>query len=95
MEKNETKEVRIKRVLTWTIPTFGNRHIMPYGKLLVTDGETTKVCSTKGDLYTDVCTHPACSAYSRQYITFKRKRYYVNRVGSPCDGMKITLEPAD
>ena len=46
---------------------YGNRHIMPYGTLLVTDGVDTKVCKTKGDLYTDDCDY--------QYITFKRKRY--------------------
>lgn len=61
--------VKIKRVLEWTIPYFGNSHIMPYGKLLVTDGETEKVCSTKGDKETDT------DGY--QYITFNRKRYEV------------------
>lgn len=85
MEKNETKEVRIKQILDWTFPSFGNRHCMPYGSLLVTDGETTKVCKTKGDLDTDTCDY--------QYITFKRKRYRVIRVGHPASGMKISLEP--
>ena len=65
--------VKIKRVLEWTIPYFGNSHIMPYGKLLVTDGETTKVCQTKGDKKTDT------DGY--QYITFKRKRYEVKGRG--------------
>ena len=49
------KEVSIKQILDWTFPSFGNRHCMPYGSLLVTDGETTKVCKTKGDLDTDTC----------------------------------------
>ncbi len=61
--------VEVKRVLEWTIPYFGNSHIMPYGKLLVSDGITEKVCSTKGDKETDT------DGY--QYITFKRKRYEV------------------
>lgn len=61
--------VEVKRVLEWTIPYFGNCHIMPYGKLLVSDGITEKVCSTKGDKETDT------DGY--QYITFNRKRYEV------------------
>ena len=70
MENNE-KRLRIKRVVEWTIPYFGNRHTMPYGKLEVTDGETTKVVSTKGDT---LDTYPR---YYCQYITFKRKAYKV------------------
>lgn len=42
-------QVRIKRIVEWVFPYFGNRHTMPYGKLEVTDGKTTKICSTKGD----------------------------------------------
>ena len=61
--------VRVKSVLGWTIPYFGNKHIMPYGTLLVTDGKTEKACKTKGDLYTD--------SEGYQYITFQRKRYEV------------------
>ena len=60
-------EVRIKQILEWTYPMYGNVHIMPYGKLLVTDGIDTEVCATKGDKYSDKVDY--------QYITFKRKRY--------------------
>ena len=62
-------EVRIKRIIDWTLPMFGNHHIMPYGTLLVTDGETEKACKTKGDKEWDNVGY--------QYITFKRKRYRV------------------
>ena len=72
--------VEVKRVLEWTIPYFGNCHIMPYGKLLVTDGETEKGCSTKGDKETDT------DGY--QYITFNRKRY---EVISTRKGVGLTL----
>ncbi len=63
------ERVFIKDVIEWIYPYFGNVHCMPYGKLLVSDGTTTKVCPTKGDKITDN------DGY--QYITFKRKRYKV------------------
>jgi hypothetical protein len=78
--------VRIKDVVEWVIPHFGNRHTMPYGKLKVTDGETTKVVSTKGDT---LDTYPR---YGCQYITFNRKPY---RVVKFYEGHmeKVRLEP--
>lgn len=77
--------VKIKKILSWTIPFFGNDHIMPYGSLLVTDGQTEHVCRTKGDRYWDN------DGY--QYITFNRRSYEVIRVGNPSSGMKIQLRP--
>ena len=73
MDNNTAKagQVRIKKVVSWTIPFFGNNHTMPYGKLLVTDGETEKIVSTKGD------TLESYERYFCQYITFKRKPYEV------------------
>ena len=68
---NNNSQVRIKKIISWTFPYFGNRHTMPYGKLLVTDGETEKVVSTKGD------TLDTYTRYGCQYITFKRKPYEV------------------
>lgn len=84
--ENDTKALRIKAVVKWVIPYFGNRHTMPYGKLEVTDGETTKVVSTKGDT---LDTYPR---YGCQYITFNRKPY---RVVTFYEGKveKIRLEP--
>lgn len=65
------EDVRLVKILQWCYPIYGygNVHTMPYGKLLVTDGIDTKVCSTKGDKIGDN------DGY--QYITFKRKRYKV------------------
>jgi len=42
-------EVRVKGIVSWTYPYFGNNHVMPYGVLLVTDGVDEKACRTKGD----------------------------------------------
>lgn len=64
---------KIKQIIDWTIPYYGNRHIIPYGKLLVSDGETEKICKTKGDTEFE---------HGLQYITFKRKRYLVVNCGS-------------
>lgn len=61
-------DVRIKQIIDWTIPYFGNDNTMPYGTLLITDGETEKFCKTKGTKYYENGT---------RYITFKRKRYKV------------------
>ena len=65
--KTNSSMVYIKDIIDWVYPMFGNIHIMPYGKLLVSDGVDDKVCPTKGDKETDT------DGY--QYITFKRKRY--------------------
>lgn len=70
MDENNT-QVRVKKVVSWTIPYFGNRHTMPYGKLLVTDGETEQIVSTKGD------TLDSYPRFCCQYVTFKRKHYEV------------------
>lgn len=76
----ETNNVTIIRVVEWITPYFGNKHFMPYGKLEVTDGETTKIVCTKGDKTGDHSDY--------QYITFKRKRYEVVR-----NGYKFSLRP--
>lgn len=79
-------QVRIKRIIEWVEPYFGNRHTMPYGKIEVTDGETTKICSTKGD------TLETWPIHQCQYITFKRKAY---KLVEYRDGTKykLKLEP--
>lgn len=61
--------LKIKRIVEWIYPLYGNVHCMPYGKLEVTDGVTTKIVSTKGDKLEDNSDY--------QYITFNRKRYKV------------------
>lgn len=78
-------EVRVKGIVSWTYPYFGNNHVMSYGVLLVTDGVDEKACRTKGDRCDDGCDGP-------QYITFKRKRYRVVREGRSF-AEKFRLEP--
>lgn len=87
METNE-KRVRIRRVVEWVQPYFGNRHFMPYGKLEVTDGETSKIVKTKGDTLDEY------DRYGCQYITFNRKpyrlvKYYEGHLN------KLRLEPIE
>ena len=89
MEDRSMKtNVRITRVVEWVHPYFGNRHFMPYGRLEVTDGETTKIVSTKGDVLGEF------ERYGCQYITFKRKPY---RVVKYYEGntKKVKLEPIE
>lgn len=55
-------------------PTFGSKHIYPTGSVYVTDGVDSKWVDLKeeiGDNY-----------YAGNYITFKRKRYYLKNEGS-------------
>ena len=59
----------IEKIIDYTIPLFGNKRILPYGKLLISDGKTRKICPIKDD-------------GSRQYITFNRRRHYIRRKGS-------------
>ena len=58
----------VKKITDYIIPTYGNRHCNPYGRLLVSDGTTEKVVAILGD--------------REQYIVFNRKRYPVRRGGS-------------
>ena len=89
MAENTNTQVRVKRVLEWTIPYFGNRHTMPYGKLLVTDGVDEKVVSTKGDML------DSYKRYGCQYVTFKRKAYEVVKYRDEKGIEHIRLEPIE
>lgn len=84
---NDNLQVRVKRVISWTIPYFGNRHTIPYGKLLVTDGTDEKVVSTKGD------TLDSYQRFYCQYITFKRKHYEVVIYRDEKNVERVKLEP--
>lgn len=86
---DKDKQVRIKKIISWTIPYFGNRHTMPYGKLLVTDGETEKVVSTKGD------TLDSYPKYYCQYITFNQKPYEVVTYYDEKMVKRLRLEPIE
>lgn len=51
-----------------TYPLYGNKHVTPYGDLVI-DGEIgKKICKIKQDNYND-------------YITYNRNRYYVKNIG--------------
>ena len=80
-------QVRIKRIVSWVFPYFGNRHTMPYGKLEITDGVDTKIVSTKGD------TVETYDRYGCQYITFKRKPYKVCGWTSQTGKFRLSREP--
>ena len=68
----DVPKVRILGVVDYTIPMCGNKRCLPYGKLKVTDGITTKIVPIKdGDSIVDY----------KQYITFNRKRYYIRNIG--------------
>ena len=58
----------IKKICDYTIPIFGNKRVLPYAKLLVSDGITEKL-------------RPIIDDGGRQYITFNRKRYYIKNAG--------------
>ena len=61
--------ITIEKIINWTIPLFGNKRIFAYGKLLVSDGKTRRLVTTKEDS-------------SGSYITFNRKRYRIRNNGS-------------
>lgn len=73
----------VRRLVDWTIPMYGNSHCIPYGVLLVADGETQARCKTKNDKWGD---------HGKQYINFKRRRYNVVNKGSLYCPM-LELEP--
>ena len=61
--------IRINKILSYTVPMFGNKRSSPYATLEVTDGRETKIVKTKernGDIY----------------FTFRRMRCYIKNVGS-------------
>lgn len=61
--------ITIEKVISWTIPLFGNKRIFAYGKLLVSDGKTKRLVMMKED-------------YCGSYITFNRKQYRIRNNGS-------------
>lgn len=80
------KIVKVIKIVEWCTPYFGNNHFMPYGKLEVTDGVTTKIVKTQGDTVMTYQKH-GC-----QYIMFNRKPYKVV-VCYNDNKFKINLEP--
>lgn len=60
--------IQIEELRNYTIPYFGNKRTLPYGNLVISDGEGRKTCKIQDD-------------GAKQYITFNRKRYYVRNAG--------------
>lgn len=60
--------IKIEALKNYTIPYCGNKRIQPYGDLVISDGENRKTCKIQDD-------------GAKQYITLKRKRYYVRNAG--------------
>lgn len=75
-------ELSIK-VADWTIPCYGNVHSIPYGTLIVSDGNRKERCKTKGDKWNDI---------GPQYIVFNKRQYKVINRGT-LYYPKIELEP--
>ena len=69
-DSSKVANMKILCIVNYVIPTNGNMHIEPYGKLKVTDGRETKVVSFKAD------------KDGRTYFCFNRKRYYIVNMGS-------------
>ena len=65
-------ELNIK-VADWTIPYCGNKHCVPYGTLIVSDGNRKERCKTKGDKWDDI---------GPQYIVFNHRQYKVINKGT-------------
>lgn len=58
------------KILSYTIPMFGNKRVLPYGKMLVEHEGEQKVVAFGGQ------------EAGRPYILFNRKRYYFQNDGS-------------
>lgn len=61
--------LKIIGIQGYTVPFLGNMRCLPYGDLIVTDGEKTQICPIKDD------------RDGSQYIHFRRKRYDVVNSG--------------
>lgn len=59
----------VHSVINYTIPLYGNKRVSPYGDLVISDGEITKTAKIKEE------------DDGKQFVTFKRKRFYVYNAG--------------
>lgn len=41
--------LEVIKVINYTISLYGNKRILPYGDLVITNGEQTKTCAIKED----------------------------------------------
>lgn len=68
----------VEKVIDYMVPFLGNKRVLPYATLLVSDGKITKVIKTKED-------------QNGQYLVFKKKRYGIKNLGSLyCPRLQIT-----
>lgn len=63
--------MRVVRLESYVIPTYGNRHAWPYGRMLVEHNK--KQCSVR---------FGRVDRFGRSYITLNRRRYYFHNCGS-------------
>ncbi|MBQ3543488.1 MAG: hypothetical protein IJA34_00625 [Lachnospiraceae bacterium] len=61
--------IKIEALKNYIVPFCGNKRILPYGDLIISDGESRKTVKIKDE-------------GEKQYITFNRKKYYVRNAGS-------------
>ena len=61
--------IKVEELKNYTIPYCGNKRILPYGDLVISDGKNRKTVKIKDEGV-------------KQYITINRKRYYVRNAGS-------------
>ena len=63
--------MRCVKILSYTIPMYGNKHAIPYGKMLVEHEGKEKTVPFGGfDMGAGL-----------QFITFERKRFFFRNVG--------------
>ena len=70
--------LKVVKLISYTIPMYGNKRIHPYGSLIVTDGITEKRVSFGCRKDKRGFQLPP----GRDYYTFNRKRYSCENTGS-------------
>lgn len=67
--KKDNQMIKIEMIKSYTIPLYGNKHSMPYAKLLISDDIAKKTVDTK-------------EHNGSQYFIFNRKRHYIRNTGT-------------
>lgn len=63
-------DIKILKIIDYTIPMYGNKRIFPYGYIEVSNGTDTKVVKFDKD-----------NKWLRFSFTFNRKRYFMENIG--------------
>lgn len=61
--------MNIQKIVSYTIPLFGNKQSIPYGSILIANDQEQKIVKIKDD-------------GEKQYFLYRRKRYYIKNIGS-------------